>query len=375
MKKSLLITLDFPPNVGGVAYYLSSLCKHLPSKSITIVTPETKEADRFDQRQRYKIIRKKILSRYFWPRWLFFVLKAYKIIKKEGIEVIVVGQLLPIGTVALLIKKLFDIPYIVSTHAMDVTILQKMPRKKILARKVLRAADKVVTVSLYTKKELLKLGVDRQSIEIISPATNILNRQTSIAADQVKERYHLADKMVLFTLGRLVQRKGHDTVIKALSQIVKKYPQVNYLIGSEGEYQSKLTKLVHQYQLEKNVIFAGPIPDNEIPAYYQACDVFVMISRELNNRDVEGFGIVYLEAGAFGKPVIAGASGGVGDVVQNNYNGLLIDPNNVNDAQNAIVRLIENKELRQKLGKNGQAMVKNNYTWPGRANRLMKILT
>lgn len=375
MKKNLLITLDFPPALGGVAYYLATLYKHLPHKSVTVVAPRHLQSSEYDSRQKYKIIRKKILSDYLWPRWLFFIPQLIKIIKREEIEIITAGQLLPIGTLALIIKKLLDIPYIVSTHAMDVTILKTMPRRSLLAKKILKNAEKIITVSLYTKKELMKFGVSREAIEIISPATNILNRKGRTTVDEIKNKYHLKNKIVLFSLGRLIERKGFDTVIKSLPLVLKKHPQVVYLIGSQGEFRPKLEQLIRDLNLSRNVFLVGEISKYELPAYYQACDIFIMVSRELANKDVEGFGIVYLEAGAFGKPIIAGQSGGVGDAVQHNYNGLLVNPESAGETAQAIIRLIEDQKLQETLGRNGSIMVKNNYTWPERANRLMKILS
>lgn len=375
MKKNLLITLDYPPELGGVAYYLATLYKHLPNKSVTVVAPPDPLSREYDPQQQYKIIRKKILSDYFWPRWLFFIPQLIKIIKQEEIEIITVGQLLPIGTMALIIKKLLNIPYIVSTHAMDVTILKEMPRRRLLAKKILKNAEKIITVSLYTKKELLKFGASHQAIEIISPATNILNRKGRATVDEIKNKYQLGGRTVIFSLGRLIERKGFDTVIKSLPQVLKKHPQVVYLIGSQGEYRPQLEQLIKDLNLAKNVLLVGEISTYDLPAYYQSCDIFIMVSRELPNKDVEGFGIVYLEAGAFGKPVIAGQSGGVGDAVRHNYNGLLVNPESTSETAQAMIRLIENPPLRESLGKNGLTMVQNNYTWPERANRLMKILS
>lgn len=377
MKKTLLITLDFPPNIGGVAYHLSSLCSHLPAKSIIVLTPPAAQSKEFDHRQKYKIIRKKILTSFplIWPRWLLFVFKAISVIKKEKIETILVGQILPIGTIAFIVKKLLGIPYIISSYAMDITMLHKMRRRKMLASRILSQAKKIITISLFTKKELIKLGVPRKSIEIISPATDIQNRKSSISSRGVRRRFGLEDKLVLFSLGRLVKRKGHDTVLKSLPKVLESFSNLIYLIGSEGPYFEDLKELVRELKIEENVKFCGLIPEEEIPAFYQAADIFIMISRELENLDTEGFGIVYLEAGIFAKPVIAGQSGGVKDVVRHNYNGLLVNPESPQETSAAIIKLIDNKSLRLELGINGQKMVENNFSWPLRANQLLKLLT
>ena len=380
MTKTLLITLDFPPRVGGVATYLSELCRRLPSEKCVVLAPPYDNSDDFDQSQPYQIYRKKLISKspLIWPKWLPLLYWTYKIIRQEKIKYIQAGQILPIGTVALLINKIFNIPYLVYTYAMDVTIIKDSSRRKKLAQKILKKAKHIATISQFTKKELLNLGTDESKIVMVYPCSEIWQQVPANIEDiknSIIKKYKLTHKTILLTIGRLEERKGHDMVIKALPQVLKEIPDLVYIIGSQGPHELKLKDLVLQYQLSEHIIFAGPIPQKELPAYYQLCDVFIMCSRVLSNRDAEGFGIVYLEANAFGKPVIAGRSGGVEDAVIHEQTGILVNPTETNEISQAIIKLLNNQSLANQLGQQGQQRALQQFQWSDQAKKVINILS
>ena len=160
MKETLLVTLDYPPNIGGVANYYKNIVDNLDPEKITVLTNDNH----------------KLITRFpIWPKWLPSFWNIYKTIKAENIEMILVGQILPIGTAVWLICKLLKIPYIVMTHAMDVTYPLKYPRKKWLIKKILNNAFRVITVSRFTEKQLknLMLGKNLSKIEVIYPCPNL----------------------------------------------------------------------------------------------------------------------------------------------------------------------------------------------------------
>jgi len=173
----------------------------------------------------------------------------------------------------------------------------------------------------------------------------------------------LGNKKCIVTIGRLVERKGHDIVLKAMTQILQQIPDLHYLIVGSGPNEISLKKQVSNMGLEKYVTFTGRVPDDEIGAYYELCDIFVMISREIPEKgDLEGFGIVYLEANYFGKPVVAGRSGGVEDAVVHNKTGLLVDPTKSDEVANAIITLLSNSNFAKTLGNTGKTRVINEFS-------------
>ncbi len=373
MKRSLLVTIDFSPRLGGVANYLSNICQNLPSQDIVVLAPREGQFLEFDQRQDYKIYRNKLISNFIWPKWLFLFTKVYKVIKKEKIKVLQISHVLPVGYVALIFKKFLNLPYIVYTHGMDIMFAQKSSWKKYWAKKILTNAFKVVANSDYTKNELLKLGLDEKSIKIVYPCPNINNQQPTTNNQDIIKKYALENKKILLTVGRLVERKGHDVVIKALSRILEKIPNLVYLIVGSGKNKENLLSLVKELKLEENVRFIEDVKDRELPLFYEICDVFIMTPREIKG-DVEGFGIVYLEAGSFEKPVIGSKSGGVAEAVEDGVSGILVNPENTEQISEAVINLLTNKELVNKLGQGGRQRIEKEFNWPNQVKKIKEIL-
>jgi phosphatidylinositol alpha-1,6-mannosyltransferase len=164
-------------------------------------------------------------------------------------------------------------------------------------------------------------------------------------------------------------------MIEALPLVLEAFPKTTYLIVGEGPQGSHLRTLVKTLGLEDNVIFVGQVKEDELGAYYAACDVFAMVSRDIPEKgDVEGFGIVYLEANLFGKPVVAGRSGGVPDAVLNEQTGLLVNPHDPQEVASAIVRLLRDPELAERLGTNGRNRVRDEFTGSAAADKLLRAL-
>lgn len=366
---------------GGVANYWANLCRCLPAEDLVVLAPEYDNSLDFDIKQNYLIYRKNLLTKnkWLWPKWLPFLFSAFWAVRREKIQKVIVAQVLPGGTIAYILKKHYKIPYIVSFHGLDIAFAKQHKRKLRLMKKIISQAQKIIVNSEFTKNKILELGACAEDkIEIIYPCPNIKMPVLSSKYQQLKEEiissHNLKDKKILLTVGRLVERKGHDQVLQALAQIIKKIPKLMYLIVGNGPQKKKLKELIAKNNLSDNVKLLDDVMDYELPVYYNLCDVFIMPSRQLANGDVEGFGIVYLEANTFGKPVIAGKSGGAVEAVKHNYNGLLVDPKNLNDIAQAVVSLLENPQKAVILGQNGKKRVAEVFCWRNQAVSLLKIL-
>ena len=182
------------------------------------------------------------------------------------------------------------------------------------------------------------------------------------------------DKVIL-TVGNLVARKGHDMVIRALPSLRKRVPDVSYLSVGEGPYRSQLETLAVGLGVQDRVIFAGRASADDLPHLYALCDVFVMPSREQQTaKDVEGFGIVFIEASACAKPVIGGRSGGISGAIVDRETGLLADPHDPKDISNVLSQILTDRNLGQQLGQQGRTRVAKNFTWSRIGERLQGIL-
>jgi len=203
---------------------------------------------------------------------------------------------------------------------------------------------------------------NKNKIVVVNPGVGGRITHNAQHITQIKKEYNPENKLILLTVGRLVKRKGVDMVLESLPKILEKNPDLIYVIAGDGPELENIKNIIANLKLEKNVLIIQNPTDKDKNAWYEICDIFIMPARNIDG-DFEGFGIVYLEANLAGKPVIAGNSGGVGDAVKNNINGLLVDPENSKEITTAILNLIENKNLREKLGEHGRERAIKNFNW------------
>lgn len=352
MKKTLLVTVDFYPQLGGVANYYLNLCLNLDKEKIVVLTEGGAEGD-----APFKVYRKKLFFSFIWPKWLLMMLQIYRVVKKEKIEMIWVGDVIPTGAAVYFLTKLLKVPYIVSCHGNDILQARRLKRREKMARMVLNKARKVTVNSQYTSKLIRSLGVENQEVNIIYPGVNEFRGDLSGVQKTIIDKLGLKNKNILLSIGRLVERKGFDRVIESLPQVVREMPDLIYLIAGDGPDRARLEKLGGG-----QVKFLGRVAEEEKWALMDLCDLFIMPARE-SQGDVEGFGIVYLEAGVSGKAVIAGNVGGAREAVVDGLTGLLVDPEKTDEIGRAIIKLFRDNELREKMGRAGRERVLGEFSW------------
>jgi phosphatidylinositol alpha-1,6-mannosyltransferase len=248
-----------------------------------------------------------------------------------------------------------------------------------LMKKIIHEADELVTNSEFTTQEFIRWGISRGKIIKIVPGVDCSLFYPHEKPSNLLERYHLQNKKVIMTVGRLDERKGHDVVIRAMTHLTKRFPELVYIIVGKGREEERLTKLTKDLNLNDSIIFTGFVGDELLRDYYNLCDIFVLPNRETEQNeqlrgDYEGFGIVFLEASACGKPVIAGNSGGSGEAVANGITGILIDPKSEEAVAQAIERILTDKEYAERLGKAGRQRAEKEFDWQHIANTVQEIL-
>ncbi len=370
--KTLLFTLEYPPFKGGVANYYGHVVEHWSNPENILVLDNNDNT---------------LIKNWLWPKWLPAIWHLWHTIKKQKIEHVLVGHILPLGTVAYYVTKLTKTSYSVFLHGMDFTYALRKPRKKRITKRILVKAEHIICANSYTAglvKEFV--GKEYESrVVVVNPGINPLTAQNLKLSAQLKERYKLKNKIVLFSIGRLVKRKGFDNVIETMPEVVKSVPNLFYFLAGDGPdkiYIKEKAKGV------PNIFFLGQINDEEKWAWLNLCDIFIMPTREIrrgatnaahaNNKmkggDFEGFGIVYLEANLACKPVIAGESGGVGDAVINMENGLFVNSENVGEISHAITKLALDKNLRKKLGEQGRQRALKNFKWGNKVKLIYNLI-
>lgn len=337
--KLLLVTPDFPPNDGGVARYLRSFASYFRDQ-IEVVCAPNDRWQTFDPTAGYPIFRRELLSAWGFPRWW----KTVSFLREFGsrYRVVVVSHVLPFGTAALFARKFTKIPYVVIVHGMDIRLCQQSFKKKWIAGKVLVNARVVVANSQALAQEVAAVFGIREVLVVYPCIENSVEKPTS----------HDPSSIRLLTVSRLVERKGHACVINALSLLKQSgnLGSITYDIVGDGPLKDTLQSMVSELGLESCVVFRGAVGDDEREGLYEASDLFVMpVSND--PVDKEGFGIVYLEAARHGVPSIATHVKGVNEAVIDGQTGILISGQDPQELAAAILRLVNDTETRERLGK------------------------
>lgn len=268
-----------------------------------------------------------------------------------------------------------EVPYVIYAHGNEILAVAKSTWREPV--NALQRASRVLANSKYTAALVEKLGVLSRRITVLHPGCDPEQFKPVASCEQTRSKIlGTGDpSLVLLTVGNVVERKGHDMVIRALSRLVKTHPNIRYIIVGDGPYRTQLEQLAFDFGVRENVVFAGRVLEEELPLYYSLCDVFLMPSRfRTLYDDVEGFGIVFLEANACGKPVIGSRSGGIADAVVEGQSGLLVDPDSADDIAIAIERLVGNKSLREQMGVFGRQRVLHELNWRTVAEKVANIL-
>jgi phosphatidylinositol alpha-1,6-mannosyltransferase len=216
-------------------------------------------------------------------------------------------------------------------------------------------------------------GIDDAKVHVVYPGVDTSRFHTGVDGGSIRARFAGPDDILFVSIGRLQRRKGHDVAIKALAEVRRTVPHIRYLVVGDGTHRPHLEQLTRDLGLTDIVSFAGEVPDDTLPQWYRAADVFLMPNRT-DGVDFEGFGIVFLEAAACGLPVIAGQSGGAPEAVLADVTGRLVDGTDVGAVAEAIVALALNPGLRASLGRCGLHRVQTEFTWEIAASRVASLV-
>lgn len=350
---TLLFTIEYPPFNGGVASYYGNMVRNWPNPDAIFVLHNNEN---------------QLLKRFIFPHWLPSFWSLFKSVKKNKIENVVVGQILPLGTVAYLLSFVMDFKYSIVIHGMDVAFAGRSLRKKMIAKTIMRRAHSIISSSTYTGELLVRDFGDEfaKKIKVVNPGVEMGIKIDEQQTMDLKKKYQTDGSVVVLSLGRLVKRKGVDKVIEAMPEVLKYFPNLKYFIGGDGPDREYL---VEKARGLSNVSFLGRVSEEEKWSWLSICDIFAMPSRNIDG-DFEGFGIVYLEAGLLGKPVVAGDSGGIRDAVLGAKTGILVNPEDVDDIANAILSLAKDPELRNRLGGAAQERILRDFNWEGQAGKV-----
>jgi phosphatidylinositol alpha-1,6-mannosyltransferase len=366
-----IVTENFPPCAGGGiaewAYGVAD-CLSRTGCDVIVYTKWKKKIDAaIHQDKQFKI---HVMRGRDWRKFRYwytlFYLWGFLRRNPDGIIVATTWEL---GLAALSLKRYYPNLKLVSIAiGIEVTRL-KAGRSLENFRKTIEAANLVIAISRFTQDAIADLmGRQNPNHVVFIPCAVDINRFHPVDDYQsLLKKWDLSpDCKIITTLARVIERKGHDTVIRGLPEIVAEFPKTKYIIAGPWKepYYQKLSDLIKKLKMEKHVIFTGFVDEHDLCKYYSMSDVYVMVSRTIEERgDTEGFGITFLEANACECPVIGSNAGGIPDAIEDGLSGFLIQPDDVSSLSQKIMTVFRNPDLARKMGIDGRKRVINHFTW------------
>ncbi len=364
-KRVLFVTNDFGPRAGGIETFIIGLIERRPFGSTIVYTSAQADTLVYDQKwltdHGVRIIRDKSKILLPTPQ---VARKIATIIKAEGVKSAAFGAAAPLGLLSASMKRAGVVRTVALTHGHEVWWAKVFPFN-LLLRRIGATVDVLTYLGDFTKRAISKALTPNAQRAMVKIAPGIdVKHFAPQDASILRESLGLSNKKVIVSVGRLVHRKGQDHLIEAMPQILKSVPNVHLVLVGQGPYRDDLVKRVQKLKLENQVTFIGRIQYEELPQYLCLGDIFAMPSRSrLMGLEVEGLGIVYLEASACGLPVIAGSSGGAPDAVVAGKSGVVVNGvDNTQIAESAIA-LLNNPDKAKEMGVFGRQWIIDNWSW------------
>ena len=361
----LFVTNDFGPRAGGIETFIIGLIERRPVGQTIVYTSAQANSEQYDAdwlaQYGVRVIRDRSKILLPTPRVAFHL---KKIIRKEGITTAAFGAAAPLGLLSAGMKRAGVVRTVALTHGHEVWWAKVFPFN-LLLRRIGSTVDVLTYLGEFTRSAISKGLTAKAQASMVKIAPGI-DVEHFIPTDVtvLRNSLGLSDKKVIVSVGRLVHRKGQDHLIEAMPEILKSIPQAHLLLVGEGPYREHLQTLVKKHNLEASVTFIGRIQYKDLPTYICVGDIFAMPSRSrLMGLEVEGLGIVYLEASSCGLPVLAGDSGGAPDALVQNETGLVVNGTDDQQIAKAAIKLLTNIELSKKMGLAGRQWIIDKWRW------------
>jgi len=367
LRKTLVVTNDFPPRQGGIQSFVHQLAIRQPEESVVVYASDHDGSAAFDAQQPFPVIRHPGGIITPTPRVRGRVVDA---LREHGCTSVWFGAAAPLGLLAPALRTAGAERLVATTHGHEVGWAM-LPGGRRSLRRIGEGCDIVTYLGEYTRRRMAGAFGPRADLRQLTPGVDIDTFAPTDAGEVIRVRYGLMGRPVIVCVSRLVPRKGQDKLIEALPEIRRRVPDAALLLVGRGKHHDDLLSLAQRHGVAEHVVLTGGVPSDELPAHYAAGDVFAMPCRTRRaGMDVEGLGIVFLEASAVGLPVLAGDSGGAPDAVIAGETGFVVDGRNVAAITARLVQLLQDAELRRHMGQAGRAWVEREWQWDQLATRL-----
>jgi phosphatidylinositol alpha-1,6-mannosyltransferase len=370
MTKTLVVTNDFPPRPGGIQNFVHSLAIRQPAGSIVVYSSDWRGSAEFDAAQPFPVIRENTSVLLPAPA---VGRRAAAIAREHGCDTVWFGAAAPLGLLARGLRKRAGIGRALAlTHGHEVA-WAALPGARWSLKRIADGCDVVTYLSEYQRVRLDGPMGSHTDLRRLAPGVDTDMFHPGADGASIRDRYGLGDRPVIVCVSRLVPRKGQDALIRAFPDVRRRVPGAALLIVGGGPDKNRLRKLAAG---DPDIVVTGSVPYADLPAHYAAGDVYAMPCRtRRRGLDVEGLGIVYLEASAVGRPVVAGDSGGAPDAVLEGETGYVVNGRDLRALAARLVELLRDTDLRARMGAAGRKWTESEWTWDRQATRLGKLLT
>jgi phosphatidylinositol alpha-1,6-mannosyltransferase len=364
--RTLCITNDFGPRAGGIETFVMGLIERAPKGSIIVYTSSQGDTTAYDKEWLrdfgVEVIRDRSKILLPSPR---VIRSVKKVIARDSIKQVFFGAAAPLGVMARTLRKKGVVNIVALTHGHEVWWAKLWPFSSAISF-IGKNVDHLTYLGDFTKNEISKALSPKAKSKLIkiAPGIDTDHFAPDPTSVQLRRDLGLADKKVIVSVGRLVHRKGQDILIQSMPAVLTEHPTAHVLMVGEGPYRKDLTKMVSELNLSDAVTFIGRIQYKELPRYICAGDIFVMPSRSrLAGLEVEGLGIVYLEASSCALPVIAGRSGGAPDAVDEGVTGFSVEGTSPSEVSKAIIKLFDDPIKAKAMGESGRSWIIDKWRW------------
>ncbi len=368
----LVVTNDFPPRQGGIQSYVHELARRQPDGSLVVYASDYEGSRSFDAAQPFPVVRARTPLLLPTPA---AARTAARLVGEYGATAVWFGASAPLGLLAPALRRAGVSRVVASTHGHELGWAM-LPAARQALRRIGDATDVVTYITGYTRDRLGSAFGPRPDLLQLTPGVDVETFCPGLDGEEVRARYGLGSAPVIVCVSRLVRRKGQDQLIGVLPDVRRRVPGARLLLVGRGPEEQRLRRLAARVGTQDAVVFAGGVALADLPGYYAAGDVFAMPCRTRRaGMDVEGLGIVYLEASACGLPVIAGDSGGAPEAVRDGETGFVVGGTDGAALTERLGRLLADADLRRRMGEAGRAWVERDWRWDVVAARLRGYLT
>jgi phosphatidylinositol alpha-1,6-mannosyltransferase len=357
---TLVVTNDFPPRQGGIQTFVAALLARRPPGSVVVLASDAPGSAEYDKALPYPVVRR--------PTGMLLPTRgttraAVELARRYGCDSACFGAAAPLGLLAPALRDAGVEHLVGITHGHE-TGWVALPGSRQLMQRIASGLDVVTYISDYTRDRLAPALDGRTHLAQLSPGVDVDRFTADADGAAVRRRYGLGTAPVVVCVSRLVARKGQDVLVAGWPRVLDRFPDARLLLVGGGPAEATLRRAVAAGGLEDSVTFTGPVDGVDLPGHYAAGDVFAMPCRtRRGGLDVEGLGMVFLEAAACGRPVVAGTSGGAPEAVREGVTGHVVDPRSAAAVADTIAGLLADPGRARAMGAAGRAWVEERWSW------------